>query len=819
VGGSIGFNTGNSDVYGVSSAGLANGWHHIAVEFTNGSVTSNRMYIDGVEQVLTQRQGTPSNSRAFVNSELRIGGWSVNRSYDFRGLIDEVRVYQGSLTTNEVTTIMAERHACYGLTHFEIQHDGIGLTCEAETLTIKACANANCDKLYTQQTSITLTPSGWSGGDTLVFTGALTTSLRITDQSSITFAKTSANPDAGLRCFKGSTETCTMEFVDAGFEFIGATVNDKSLTDQLAETQFSNVQLRSVQNNNGVCQAALTGNQTVTLGYNCDSPDKCLTSLAGIAISNPNGENTGDITLNFSSAGIASLAVLNYADAGRLTLSAQANIDGATLLKGTGLVDVYPASLGLNVTPTSLEYTGVADTSTFTAGEPFEFKIGAFGAAGNLLPNYQPERMQLKVSRTYPVASGTLDGKFRYASAAELGSSAGAISFVDVSSLSFVAGEYSYTGAYYDEVGRIAVDVQDLSYLGNKISSQGELPLGHFVPAYYTVEIESPLPALQNVQADFTYVGQRILFSTFPAMKVTAKNALDNTTNNHDSVDWTFRPTLSDVNNALKLSYLDKSAYPGDATVFKGNAPVISGDTNYDGSVFITVPDSTIVYNKTDVNYTMFGPVNPFSALFDIVFHAAFLTDNNGICFRDNYADTSCNDLTFADVTGADLRFGRFALKSTYGPENEMLRPEFAVEYYKDGQWLVNALDNETTINFSQANNQLLLSKKGAGNDLTGSFDPVTSDGKLLLGLPDDKNDFKFSAPGQPGEVYLRLNPAADPNAWPQYLNYDWNGDGKICNQVGLCVNGNGLDYPQATLSFGLFRGNDRVIQWREVFN
>ena len=112
VDGSIGFNTGNGDVYGISSAGLANGWHHISVEFTNGSVTSNRMYVDGVEQVLTQRRSSPNNSRAIVDSELRIGGWSHGSGYEFHGLMDEVRVYQNALTTPQVNTIMAERHPC-----------------------------------------------------------------------------------------------------------------------------------------------------------------------------------------------------------------------------------------------------------------------------------------------------------------------------------------------------------------------------------------------------------------------------------------------------------------------------------------------------------------------------------------------------------------------------------------------------------------------------------------------------------------------------------------------------------------------------------
>ncbi|MDP8566643.1 DUF6701 domain-containing protein [Methylophilus aquaticus] len=40
-------------VYGVSTNGLANGWHHISAVFTNIDVTSNKLYIDGVLQTLS----------------------------------------------------------------------------------------------------------------------------------------------------------------------------------------------------------------------------------------------------------------------------------------------------------------------------------------------------------------------------------------------------------------------------------------------------------------------------------------------------------------------------------------------------------------------------------------------------------------------------------------------------------------------------------------------------------------------------------------------------------------------------------------------
>ena len=100
--GHFGFNTAGSDIFGIASAGLSNSWHHVVAEFTNNNVLANKLYIDGVDQVLTHRRGTIINSRAVVDQHLRLGGWWANNGYRFSGHIDEVNVYNGTLTQAEV---------------------------------------------------------------------------------------------------------------------------------------------------------------------------------------------------------------------------------------------------------------------------------------------------------------------------------------------------------------------------------------------------------------------------------------------------------------------------------------------------------------------------------------------------------------------------------------------------------------------------------------------------------------------------------------------------------------------------------------------
>jgi MSHA biogenesis protein MshQ len=789
----------------------------------NASGDASKLVLYAFNDVSFNNQTTFSGS-LYSRGNISLG----SASYAYGGIsaanitlgTDSTINYQGSALTNtQYADLCSETTP--SVDHFRIEHDGQGLTCEPKTLTIKACADTNCSNLYDQVTTLTLSPGIISGGNTLTFTGSTTVDVSITSVGNYTLSKALPSEQADLRCFVGATQSCDIAFVDAGFEFIGQTINDKVLPDQLAETAFNNVQLRAVQNDNGVCKVALTGNQSIIFGYDCDTPNVCLKPLAGIAINNASAENVDTLNLNFDSNGIASLSSLNYADAGRLKLSAQITLNNAQILKGSALVDVYPAYLQTQVLPISLISSGSADTGTFTAGQTFEFEIGAHGALGNVLPNYQAEQLKLEVQRLAPLEAGSSDGQFKYASAGFVNSSLNEGTLTSAGALTFAGGLYQYSGAYYSETGQIALDAQDQSYLGNAIPSAGKIKLDPFIPAYYQLSPELPLPVLENVQTNFTYIGQSNQFAHNPLIRMTAKNALDQTTANYDSVQWQLRPTFADVNNNDKLSFLDKSAYNGDVTVYKGTMPLISGDDNYDGVVLIELPNATITYNKVASDFSMFAAVDPFSASFDIVFHAVFFTDANGICWRDDALDATCNDFIFSDVSGADLRFGRFKLTSTYGPETEALTVGLSAQYYRAGRWLTNALDNATLIDFSEANGQLILTKRGGNSDadLTGLIDPISSDGVLLMGIPDSINDFYLSAPSQRGEVLLQMNPQTTPLLWPSYLNYDWNGDGLICNQTSDCGNSEKIDFPQAIISFGQFRANDRIIQWRELYN
>jgi hypothetical protein len=107
--GSFGFNTSNNDLYGISSGtvsslGLVNNWKHYVFEMRSDvSYTNNKMYINTVEQTLSQQQGTENSSnRNFNNGSGRIASWQRFFGYEMPMSLAFLSIYNRSLTTEEI---------------------------------------------------------------------------------------------------------------------------------------------------------------------------------------------------------------------------------------------------------------------------------------------------------------------------------------------------------------------------------------------------------------------------------------------------------------------------------------------------------------------------------------------------------------------------------------------------------------------------------------------------------------------------------------------------------------------------------------------
>ena len=116
--GALGYNTSAGDIYGMNStqtSGYANTWRHYVFVMNAGSVTSNKIYVNGVQQSLAQILGTPSSANiSFNNGVGRIASWTINTNYLQQMYLTKFKIYNRELTQTEITAKFNKDKARYG---------------------------------------------------------------------------------------------------------------------------------------------------------------------------------------------------------------------------------------------------------------------------------------------------------------------------------------------------------------------------------------------------------------------------------------------------------------------------------------------------------------------------------------------------------------------------------------------------------------------------------------------------------------------------------------------------------------------------------
>jgi MSHA biogenesis protein MshQ len=180
-------------------------------------------------------------------------------------------------------------------------------------------------------------------------------------------------------------------------------------------------------------------------------------------------------------------------------------------------------------------------------------------------------------------------------------------------------------------------------------------------------------------------------------------------------------------------------------------------------------------------------PEGPFDADVGLTFSSFDLTDTDGVCY-DPENDGVCNSYTIGGISGTELRYGRMLLQNAHGPETQPLIIPVRTEYYTGSAFTLNEPDNCT----AYASGSLSLTM-----NLTDSGTTTASgSGTLVAGV---SNNLSLSAPGvgHEGSVDMELDLSQATG-----LNLEW-----------LQSDGNN---PAAKATFGIFKGNPRLIYTRE---
>ena len=784
-------------------------WTHVTLAWNiaRGEVD---LYLDGqpitgTTQVNTLRTSTLGGLDTLVIGDNRSRYIVYSGTNDAaNGEFDNVKIYDYRRPSDEVLTEYENEDditpTCVELSHYEVTHPSQSLTCDSAEVTLKACANASCDELVSNEVTVNLSNGDWASGQSVSFTGTTVLSLSQSSVGEHNVTVTGTNSASMAANPTECSDNCTIDFVNAGFQFYNsATPYDTVLPATIAGSDLGAVGLRAVQDNGGQCQALLSGNQTVTLGFDCVSTNgadytstSCRVPFAGINVNGDgSGVSSGTVTLNFNNDGETTLSGLSYEDASRLALTATSTIDGVTIDSGSVTLDSVPADLLISATP----------SGRYVAGVQFDLSITARGASGATLPSYSPGNLRARLTRLQPSSVSAAEGVLTLSSNVAVTSQTAAV-FQDIAIGNWLDGVYSDASASVSEVGTFQFEVDDNGYLGQTVSAVSSVDLGQFIPAYFDVT-EAVTPTIESQCSTFTYVGQPFDYAIGqePTFTVTPYNGRGVVTQNYSGDQITLSPSTN------QLAYTDNQNYAGGLSVPTSGSVSISA--NQSEGFDISVLSSELAFDKAP------SPSNPFTLDLDLTASAAFFTDADGVCYQSNYPMSGCDSYRVNNITGTELRYGRVRLENTFGPEDATLSVPVLADYYLADAWAINRQDSCTALNLAQSSGQITIADGSEGefeSDITALLSSTSISGSLTSGQ--SATDTFLLGPAlsdgvaQRGTVAVSLEPGAGNPSWANFLNIDWNLDGQID------VN----DKPSASVSFGHYRGNDRTLNWREQF-
>lgn len=743
----------------------------------------------------------------------------------------------------DINALTLPKTANTNIHHIEIIHDTSALTCNPEQVTIKACANADCSTLFSSSATVGLSPTGWIGGDSQTFTGSANISLKHTVAETVTLSTTSVTPIANnsLVCkTAGGTiiDPCNITFSDSGFIFrndtdsVSPTTSNTIIPVQISgkpsNTGYNSkdFSLRAVQKSatdTTQCAPAFQ-NKTLDIDFaaECINPSSCITAQRFNLTS---GSITGDLTattdnnfvigtsssydtrtITFDTDGKA-LISFTYPEAGIIELHARHNLllaDGVTpsgnYITGSSSFVVRPLAFNIDIagqraadylddgtlndsTSTNLSYAADATGSAFTrAGVNFITTVSAvrWQAADDADNDGIADSGANLTDNTVTVNFGNESTAVTPADISVTHTTAQP----DTGTFTNPANDASFTNGTanktlnWDEVGIIDLTASYNNYLGvgNNISTT-ITSFGRFTPDHFDTLVTHGC----NI---FSYSAQPFIVT------VSARNAAGNITDNYRDT-FAFGVALSDANPASPA-----------LGVFANN----------------TIGTASFSSNSAD-NGASFGVgstqvANNFSYTFN---DKETLPETIELRATDN-TDTTISSNGFTEGS-TEIRSGRTKVENAYGSELvDMAVPAF-VESYTSNGFAINTDDtcSVVTATLADIGTDPITIGDGSGATQTCIWDDDAesgadncSDPGLLPGLA----SLQFASPAIAGNFNLYLKSPGENNTGdisitltsPIWLQYDWDGDSNHDND------------PSGVASFGLYRGDDRIIYQREVF-
>ncbi|KXJ61772.1 MAG: agglutinin biogenesis protein MshQ [Alteromonas sp. Nap_26] len=662
------------------------------------------------------------------------------------------------------------------LNHYRYElADNKGSSCAAKQITLKACADVNCDLIYSQPSTVKLSPQNsnnfkWSGNDVVSFTGQVSLALDSLKGNDTNIATLGETPSSQLRCFIGGKEVgiegCKINFEDDGLVFKNLSDDNTTIVTQLSgkpSDQGFNSKTYAVE----ACgNSELLKNKVVDvdLNYNCASASNCSNKLALTNNSNTYqlGLSAETFALQFDANSRAEFT-LQYPDAGELSLTGTIT-DRTTISGSSNIFTVRPFGFAmdiLNDSGTSTNANGYATNADGSllkrTGENFVLGLRTVqwvdGEDSNNdgIPDNFAELANNNTAEHYS-GSVTLTPQQILPAGGTAGSlSATAVNFDNEGQVSLALN--------YDEVGTISIAAQS-TYLTNSTVLGEVNNVGRFAPSDFA--LTGNVVAACTANDAFNYFGQPISEVSF---SLTALNQNGNRTVNYyngfDKLTSVGLQVEHDGSLLDRLENINAIGWPQ------------SGATGQ------------ISFSDNDIAFSRLGS----TALDGAYINAAIvLVADSGQIEGANFNGLSCGGSCVDDFGGAiSFAYGRATLINNYGGADEALLLPLRTQYWDGQTWRINA--NDSCTGFEHAN------ITDASGELISSEDGTLNEGAYTTG-----EGMRLSSPNGAGNYPVSYTP----DAW---LLWDWDGDGEADNP------------PSATLTYGVYRGNDNIIYKREQIN
>ncbi|MFT5579272.1 MAG: MSHA biogenesis protein MshQ [Paraglaciecola psychrophila] len=778
-------------------------WHHVVMtrDSASGAV---QVFVDGA---LEDSKSSATGDVSTIFSSIG----RIENSYSsesFSGKLDEVLIFDSVISASDVSTIYANQLAGdnYDGTprecpveepgYFTITHDNSGIHCAAEPVTVTVrdalgaivTGYAGTIVLDTQTTKGTWSKAVATGfSNATANDGLASYTFTASDNGVAEFfldyieGAPSIDIDVYAGPMRDDDSEGEMVFAETGFTITRSVLAnpppdtiDYAMVNQIAGADFDiHVTAFGTTPADPACGVieSYTGTQAIALTTTRINPTTGTQEVTG----------EGDIDFTDGQA----MITVKYNDAGNIAV----NVSDGTINGSSADFTVKPDRFLIEVDAAviSTDETGAVFAA---AGSNFTVTVTAQGVDGTTVfttPSYGNEESAESINIAHSLA-------------APAGGSPGI--FTPVNFVKTGAGVFS--GDFnWSEVGIIdlTATVGDNDYLGagNVITTFSNL--GRFIPAYFELTAGSITAAHTNA-SPFTYVGQAVTL----VYSLNAASALSPATTTENYQGAFAKLDLNAVSHALD----DVGSAPTDADVAYG-AVDIATSTSYNGRLTAAGPGATTNWHSGVINVINLpliinrgsGTEGPR----DSINIGVRVEDSDGVKLPLLDLDSSAagggavDTQTLAALPGP-LLYGRVFVPPVYGPEITLgasLNMPFFIQYFDGNTFVTHRTDSSTDYSLWTSS----CSDADLSDDLLCIEAPVAIPAANAVGgIGDSAFPITIARPGLNNSGSLELTITVD-----DWLKFDWDNAS------------NGDEYPSSLVTFGRYRGHDRIIYWREAHN